>query len=124
MTHKTVLGFADGPAISDSLGRAYTTKDIMSDSFLDVLGDLFDTDRVLFPLDITSKGLMRERYQAFLSFRRTSSCLMVSAALMRAAEMGVSASDIYSHCKSMGVSRKGTAGQKSCHANVTPLPPD
>jgi hypothetical protein len=24
----------------------------------------------------------------------------------------------------MGVSRKGTAGQKSCHANVTPLPPD
>jgi hypothetical protein len=85
MTHKTGLGFADGTAISDLVGRAYTMKDML-DLFLEVSEDLFDTDQVLFPPDIMLKELMRESYQAFCSFWRMSD--------MRAAEMGVSALDI------------------------------
>jgi hypothetical protein len=85
MTHKTSIDFIDGPAISDKKGRSYSTKD-MTDSFLEVLEDLFETDRHLFPPDITSKEILRERYQAFRSFRRTSDT--------RAAEMDVSSSDI------------------------------
>jgi hypothetical protein len=85
MTHKASLGFTDGPAISDSRGRSFSSKD-MSASFLEILEDLFDSERHLFPPDITSKELLRERYQAFRSFRRTSDS--------RAAEMNVSASDI------------------------------
>jgi hypothetical protein len=85
MTHKTSLDVIDGPAISDEKGRSYTTKD-MTDSFQEILEDLFDTERHFFPPDITSKDILRERYQAFRSFRRTSDT--------RAAEMEVSPSDV------------------------------
>jgi hypothetical protein len=84
MAFKTTKGFSDGPAISDIGGRAYSTKD-MTDSLLEILEDLFDSDRGLFPVDITSKEMMRERYQAFRSFRRTSDT--------RAAEMNVGSTD-------------------------------
>ena len=53
---------------------------------LEILEDLFDGERSLFPPDITSKDLVRERYQAFRSFRRTSDT--------RAAEMDDSSLDI------------------------------
>ena len=43
MDLKTTQGFVDGPAISDPGGRAYSTRD-MSDSLIEVLEDLFDTD--------------------------------------------------------------------------------
>jgi hypothetical protein len=85
MSHKSGLGFVDGPAISDSNGQAFATRD-MSDSFVEILEDLFDSDRVLFPPDIMSKDILRERYQAYRSFRRTSDT--------RAAEMNVSSTDI------------------------------
>jgi hypothetical protein len=81
---KARRGFIDGPAISDMAGRAFTTRD-MSDSLLEILEDLFETDRALFPPDITTKEILRERYQAFRTFRRTSDT--------RAAEMNVSATD-------------------------------
>jgi hypothetical protein len=85
MSHKASIGFKDGPAILDAKGRAFCSKD-MSDSFLEVLEDIFDTDRGLFPADITSKDLLSKRYQAFCSFRRTSHT--------RAVEMNVSSADI------------------------------
>jgi hypothetical protein len=84
MAFKTTKGFADGPAVSDVGGRAYSTKD-MTDSLLEILEDLFESDRGLFPADITSKEIMRERYQAFRTFRRTSDT--------RAAEMNVGSTD-------------------------------
>jgi hypothetical protein len=85
MTHKTSMDVIDGPAISDEKGRSYSTKD-MTGSLLEILEDLFDSDRHLFPPDITSKEILRERYQAFRTFRKTSDT--------RAAEMEVSSSDV------------------------------
>jgi hypothetical protein len=84
MALKATKGFTDGPAISDVEGRAYTTKD-MTDSLLETLEDLFDTDRGLFPADAVSKDFIRDRYQAFRSFRRSSDT--------RAAEMNVGSTD-------------------------------
>jgi hypothetical protein len=84
MAFKSRKGFLDGPAISDEAGRAYSTKD-MTDSLLEALEDLFESDRGLFPADITSKGILRERYSAFRTYRRTSDT--------RAAEMNVGSTD-------------------------------
>jgi hypothetical protein len=78
MAHKTSMDVIDGP-------RSYSTKD-MTGSLLEILEDLFDTDRQLFPPNITSKEILRERYQAFRSFQKTSDT--------RAAEMEVSPSDV------------------------------
>ena len=82
---KSRRGFVDGPAISDLHGQVYSTRD-MSDSLAEILDDLFDSQRHLFPADVTSKEMMKERYQAFRTFRRTSDT--------RATEMGVSKADI------------------------------
>jgi hypothetical protein len=81
---KSRKGLVDGPAISDEAGRAYSTKD-MTDSLLEILEDLFESDRGMFPADIVSKEILRERYQAFRTFRRTSDT--------RAAEMNVGSTD-------------------------------
>lgn len=85
MDFKAARGMSDGPAIADLGGRAYSTRD-MSDSLIEILEDLFDSERALFPADITSKEILRERYQAFRTFRRTSDT--------RAAEANVSSSDV------------------------------
>ena len=85
MDLKAAQGFVDGPAVSDPRGRAYSTRD-MSDSMVEVLEDLFDNERVLFPADIISKEILRERYQAFRSFCRTSDT--------QAAGINVSSSDV------------------------------
>ena len=82
---KSKKGFVDGPAISDVHGEVYSTRD-MSDSLAEILEDLFDSQQELFPPDVSSKEIMRERYQAFRTYRRTSDT--------RATEMGVSKTDI------------------------------
>jgi hypothetical protein len=82
---KSRMGFVDGPAISDSQGQAHSTRD-MSDSLFEILDELYDSHRHLFPEDISTKDMLRERYQAFRTFRRTSDT--------RATEMGVSKADI------------------------------
>jgi hypothetical protein len=71
MDHKLKLGFVDGPAISDMAGRLFLTKD-MPNWLLEILEDLFDSDPSFSPPNIASKEILRERYQAFCSFRRTS----------------------------------------------------
>ena len=58
---KAKHGFVDSPAISDMDGRAFSTRD-MSDLLVEILEDVFDSDRALFPLDIVSKEILRERY--------------------------------------------------------------
>jgi hypothetical protein len=75
----------DGPAISDQAGKGYSTRD-MTDSLLEVLEDLFESDRSLFPADINSVEDVQARYQAFRSYRRTSDT--------RAAEMNISSADV------------------------------
>jgi hypothetical protein len=85
MDLKSAKGFVDGPAISDIRGRAYSTRE-MSEALVEVLEDLFDTDRALFPADITAKEILRNRYQAFRTFRKTSDT--------RGAESDVSSSDV------------------------------
>jgi hypothetical protein len=84
MALKATKGFTDGPAISDIDGRSYSTKD-MTDSLVEILEDVFDTDRGLFPADVVSKEFIRDRYQAFRTFRRTADT--------RTAEMNVSTTD-------------------------------
>jgi hypothetical protein len=84
MALKKRKGLVDGPAISDEAGRVFTTRDLL-ESLTEILEDLFDSDRRLFPVDITSKEILRSRYQAFRTFRRTSDT--------RAAEMDIGATD-------------------------------
>jgi hypothetical protein len=67
MLHKSSIDLINGPAILDEKGRSHSTKD-MIDLFLEVLEDLFDTDRHFFPPDITTKEILRETYQAFHLF--------------------------------------------------------
>ena len=85
MELKAQRGLVDGPGISDLNGKAYSTRD-MSSSLIEILEDLFDTNRAFFPLDITSKELLKDRYQAFRSYRRSSDT--------RATEEGVAKADI------------------------------
>jgi hypothetical protein len=85
MDLKAQKGFVDGPAISDIHGDVFTTRD-MSESLVEILEDLFDTHRELFPLDITSRESLKDRYQAFRTFRRSSDT--------RATEEGVAQADI------------------------------
>jgi hypothetical protein len=84
MSLKATKGFTDGPAISDLDGRVFSTRDL-TESFLEILEELFESDRGLFPADVVSKEFMRERYHAFRTFRRTSDS--------RAAEENVGSTD-------------------------------
>ena len=54
MSFKTSMNVINGPAISDEKGRSYSTRD-MTDSFVEILEDLFDPERQLFPPDIASR---------------------------------------------------------------------
>jgi hypothetical protein len=71
ITHKQVKGFVDGPAISDEAGRAYSSRAI-DDSLHEVLEDLFEEKRTLFPDHIEGREDLRKSYQAFRTLRRTS----------------------------------------------------
>lgn len=68
---KEKQGLKDGPAISDEIGQVLTTM-FMNDLIQEVLEDLFEQKRELFPKTITSKDELAVNYQAFRSFRRTS----------------------------------------------------
>jgi hypothetical protein len=85
MAFKRQHGFVDGPAISDLQGRVLSTKGI-DDSMLEVLEEIFETSRYMFPPDIENKEILRQKYQAFRTLRRTSDT--------RALEMKVSKNDI------------------------------
>lgn len=65
------IGFTDGPAISDDNGKMYRTRDI-DDMLHEVLIEIFEDDRNLFPIDITNTELVRRHYQCYRTFRRSS----------------------------------------------------
>ena len=71
LTVKATCGLKDGPAISDEKGRMYRTKEL-DDMLHEVLIELFEEKRLLFPPDITSVEHVRKFYQCFRSFRRAS----------------------------------------------------
>lgn len=71
MTKKQALGFVDGPAISTLRGQVATTR-ALDDTFLEVLEELYETSRHLFPPHVKTVEDLRSKYQGFRSFRRTS----------------------------------------------------
>ena len=85
MSLKVSQGLADGPAISKENGFLFTTRAI-DDAMLEVLEDLFLSNRDLFPTKIESNQDLRKSYQVFRTPRRTSDT--------QALEMRVSKDDI------------------------------
>ncbi len=82
---KARSGLKLGPAISDLSSRIFDPSD-MNDALLEVLEDLFDNHQELFPASVSDKELLRQKYQAFQTLRRTSDT--------RALELGVAQPDI------------------------------
>jgi hypothetical protein len=85
MDFKKSQGHTGGPAISDLGGRVLSHL-ALNDSLLEVLEDLFDTHRELFPASILDKETLRKRVQVYRTLRRTSDT--------QALEQKVSQSDI------------------------------
>jgi hypothetical protein len=69
---KESQGFKDGPAISDVSGQLYGTRDIDDCCQQEVLEDLYATQHELFPNHILDGKMIRERYQAFRTYRKSS----------------------------------------------------
>jgi hypothetical protein len=85
LAFKKSIGQVTGPAISDITGKIYSSRSL-NDAFLEILEDLFDTNRELFPSSIEDKETLRKRIQAFRTFRRTSDSIAI--------DEGVSPTDI------------------------------
>ena len=68
---KARCGLTDGPAISDKKGRIYRMKEL-DDMLHEIMVDLFEDKRLLFPPDITTTDHVRKFNQCFHSFRRAS----------------------------------------------------
>jgi hypothetical protein len=68
---KANQGLTDGPAISKENGHLFSSRAI-DDSMLEVLEDLFGSNRDLFPTKIETIQDLRKSYQVFRSLRRTS----------------------------------------------------
>ena len=71
LAFKRQAGFEDGPAIANAQGKMYRTKDI-DDMLHEVLIELLEEQRDLFPVDIQSEELVRKHYQCYRTFRRSS----------------------------------------------------
>jgi hypothetical protein len=82
---KKSIGHVTGPAISDMKGKIYSSRSL-NDAFLEILEDLFETHRELFPSSIEDKETLRKRIQAYRTFRRTSDSIAI--------DEGVSQTDI------------------------------
>jgi hypothetical protein len=85
MASKASQGFTTGPAISDLRGRILSHRSL-NDSLMEILEELFETHRELFPVSITEKEMLRKRVQVYRTLRRTSDT--------RAIDKKVSKSDI------------------------------
>jgi hypothetical protein len=85
MTFKSSQGLRTGPAISNLRGRILSHRSL-NDSLLEILEELFDSHRELFPASITERETLRKRVQVYRTLRRTSDT--------RALDKKVSKSDI------------------------------
>ena len=68
---KETLGFFDGPAISDSKGFVYTTKQLDT-KVHEILLEIFEEDKNLFPPSISSSEDILDSYKCNRTFRRSS----------------------------------------------------
>jgi hypothetical protein len=82
---KAAQGLTDGPAVSKENGHLFSSKAV-DDSMLEVLEDLFISNRDLFPTKIETSQDLRKSYQVFRTLRRTPDT--------RALEMRVSKDDV------------------------------
>ena len=82
---KQNLGFSQGPAISDCQGNILSMS-ILNECLHQLLFDIFEERNDLLPANITSKEVIRNRYQCFRSFRKGSDT--------RALEMKVTKDDV------------------------------
>ena len=79
LVQKRLLGYEDGPGITDLQGRVYSTRDI-DDMLHEILEDIFQSAPNLFPTEIVNKmkcsddpiDEIREYYSCFRTFRRSS----------------------------------------------------
>ena len=81
-TAKADLNFLDGPAISDIKGKLLTAKDL-DEMIIEVLEDLYLSNQELFPGDIIDKRHLKQHYQCFRTFRRTSDTRAIEAEVAR-----------------------------------------
>lgn len=82
--NKSQLGLKDGPAISDTQGFVMDASDI-DDMLHTILLEILHSHPNLFPPEITTEEDIRQGYQCFRSFRRSSAT--------RATEMKVAIAD-------------------------------
>jgi hypothetical protein len=73
---KKSIGQVVGPAIPDERGKIYSSRSL-NDAFLEILEDLFDMCRELFPASIEDKETLRKRIQAYRTFRHTSDSIAI-----------------------------------------------
>ena len=75
----------DGPAISDTMGKLIEPREI-DEMLIELLIVCYREDRALYPADMDTEEKLRDSYQCFRTFRRTSDT--------RALEKKVSESDM------------------------------
>jgi hypothetical protein len=68
---KRTQGFIDGPAISDMYGKVLSHR-ALNDSLLEILEELFDTHRELFPTSVPNKETLWKRVPVYRTLRRMS----------------------------------------------------
>ena len=68
---KAVLGFKNGPAISNDVGKLMESSEI-DETLVELLLSCYQEDKNFFPADMDTEEKLRESYQCFFIFRRTS----------------------------------------------------
>ena len=68
---KRTQGLRDGPAISDTLGRSYSTRELDT-CLVGILEEVHEKQQNLFPPTISGKEQIRERYHCFRTWRKSS----------------------------------------------------
>lgn len=71
IANKEMLGIIDGPAISDTKGFVLDPSDI-DEMFHELLIEIFQERKDIFPPDIEEESQIKENFQCFRTFRRTS----------------------------------------------------
>jgi hypothetical protein len=80
---KRSIGHVVGPAISDLEGKIFDSR-ALNDAFLEILEDLFESARELFPASIDGIEELRKRIQAYRTFRRTSDSIAIEEKVAQA----------------------------------------
>ena len=75
---KSSQGHKDGPAVSGIDGKILN-RDVLDDALHDVLLELFQTKRSLFPGKIKTEEEIKTSYQIFRTLRRTSDTVALDA---------------------------------------------